>query len=279
MTTVRLGKSELIVPKNGFGALPIQRITLAETVHLLHKALDNGMYYFDTARFYTDSEEKLGAAFADRRDKVIISTKTGATRVEDFWSQLETSLLLLRTDYIDLYLIHWPKLNPQDLQWRQKIRDTWRAMEELYKEGKCRAIGVCNFLPHHLQVILDDCEIVPMVDQLELHVGYLQQYTLDFCRAHNILPQAWSPLGRMYFSEEPCLQKMAKQYGRPVSQLLLRFLNQSGIQIIPKSTHEDRMKDNMDIFGFTINEEDMHFLSVLPQIFFSKEFPDWAERG
>ena len=83
----------------------------------------------------------------------------------------------------------------------------------------------------------------------------------------------------MYFSEEPCLQKMAKQYGRPVSQLLLRFLNQSGIQIIPKSTHEDRMKDNMDIFGFTINEEDMHFLSVLPQIFFSKEFPDWAERG
>ena len=91
MDTVTLGRTGLVVPKNGFGALPIQRISLAETVHLLHKALDHGMYYFDTARFYTDSEEKIGAAFGDRRDKVIISTKTGATKVEDFWKQLETS--------------------------------------------------------------------------------------------------------------------------------------------------------------------------------------------
>ena len=106
MQTVTLGRTGLVVPKNGFGALPIQRISLAETVHLLHKALDNGMYYFDTARFYTDSEEKLGAAFGDRRDKVIISTKTGATKVEDFWNQLETSLRLMKTDYVDLYQFH-----------------------------------------------------------------------------------------------------------------------------------------------------------------------------
>ena len=106
MDTVTLGRTGLVVPKNGFGALPIQRISLAETVHLLHKALDHGMYYFDTARFYTDSEEKLGAAFGDRRDKVIISTKTGATKVEDFWEQLETSLRLMKTDYVDLYQFH-----------------------------------------------------------------------------------------------------------------------------------------------------------------------------
>ena len=112
MQTVTLGKTGLVVPKNGFGALPIQRISLSETVHLLHKALDHGMYYFDTARFYTDSESKLGAAFADRRDKVIISTKTGATKVEDFWSQLETSLRELRTDHIDLYQFHNPSFCP-----------------------------------------------------------------------------------------------------------------------------------------------------------------------
>ena len=112
MQKVRLGKSELMVPKNGFGALPIQRISVEETVHLLHKALDHGMYYFDTARFYTDSEEKLGKAFADRRDKVIISTKTGATKVEDFWQQLETSLRLLQTDYVDLYQFHNPAFCP-----------------------------------------------------------------------------------------------------------------------------------------------------------------------
>ena len=259
-----------------------------KTTEMVRHAFDLGVNFFDTANCYSHgtSEEFLGKALRDsgiNRHDVVIASKVfyneGALSRQAIMREIDGTLQRLGTDYLDLYLIHWPKLNPQDLQWRQKIRDTWRAMEELYKEGKCRAIGVCNFLPHHLQVILDDCEIVPMVDQLELHVGYLQQYTLDFCRAHNILPQAWSPLGRMYFSEEPCLQKMAKQYGRPVSQLLLRFLNQSGIQIIPKSTHEDRMKDNMDIFGFTINEEDMHFLSVLPQIFFSKEFPDWAERG
>ncbi len=253
------------------------------TADCVRAALELGYRHVDTAFAY-GNEKSVGEGIRRSgvaRSEIFVTTKHWVTErgYEKTVNAVETSLKLLGLDYIDLYLIHWPKLNPQDLQWRQKIRDTWRAMEELYKEGKCRAIGVCNFQPHHLQVILDDCEIVPMVDQLELHVGYLQQYTLDFCRAHNIVPQAWSPLGRMYFSEEPCLQKMAKQYGRPVSQLLLRFLNQSGIQIIPKSTHEERMKENMDIFGFTINEEDMHFLSVLPQIFFSKEFPDWATRG
>ena len=109
---VTLGKSGLVVPKNGFGALPIQRISKEETIRLIHKAFDNGMYYFDTARFYTDSEEKLGDALYDRRDKVIISTKTGATTAEGFWKDLETSLRLLRTDYIDLYQFHNPAFCP-----------------------------------------------------------------------------------------------------------------------------------------------------------------------
>ncbi|MBO4927900.1 MAG: GNAT family N-acetyltransferase [Clostridiales bacterium] len=268
------------IPPIGFGSY---RSTLNDGIAPILQALELGYRYIDTASFYKN-EEDIGAALEQsgiQRSEIFLATKMWPTEMgyEETMEAFAGSCRKLRTDYIDLYLIHWPKLNPSDLQWRQKIRDTWRAMEELYEAGKCRAIGVCNFQPHHLQVILDDCKVVPMVDQLELHAGYIQQYTLDFCRAHGIVPQAWSPLGRMYFSEEPYLQKMAAQYGRPVSQLLLRFLNQSGIQIIPKSSHVDRMKENLDIFGFTINDEDMSFLSCLPQVGFSKEFPDWATRG
>ena len=142
---VTLGKSGLVVPKNGFGALPIQRISKAETIHLIQKALDHGMYYFDTARFYTDSEEKLGEALADRRDKAIISTKTGATTVEGFWNNLETSLRLLHTDYIDLYQFHNPDFCPLP----GDGTGLYEAMLEAQKQGKVRHIGITN---HRLAV-------------------------------------------------------------------------------------------------------------------------------
>ena len=113
MDKVRLGKTELTVNKNGFGALPIQRITKKEAVYLLQKAFYNGINYFDTARAYTDSEEKMGAAFEYTRDKIIISTKTGAQKAEDFWKDLETSLKMLKTDYIDIYQLHNPAFCPK----------------------------------------------------------------------------------------------------------------------------------------------------------------------
>ncbi|MCQ2299649.1 MAG: aldo/keto reductase [Bacteroidales bacterium] len=140
-----LGKSNLEVPKNGFGALPIQRVGKNETTYLLQKALDNGMYYFDTARFYTDSEEKLGEAFHDRRDKVIISTKTGATTAEGFWKDLETSLRLLRTDHVELYQFHNPAFCPKP----GDGTGLWEAMEEAVRQGKVQHIGITN---HRLAV-------------------------------------------------------------------------------------------------------------------------------
>ena len=142
---VTLGRSGLVVPKNGFGALPIQRISTGETIKLIHKALDHGMYYFDTARFYTDSEEKLGKALHDRRDKVIISTKTGATKVEDFWKDLETSLRLLQTDYVDLYQFHNPDFCPLP----GDGTGLYEAMLEAQRQGKVRHIGITN---HRLAV-------------------------------------------------------------------------------------------------------------------------------
>lgn len=182
MQTVTLGKSGLIVPKNGFGALPIQRIPLADTVRLIHKALDHGMYYFDTARFYTDSEEKLGAALHDRRDRVIISTKTGATTAEGFWRDLETSLRLLRTDYVDLYQFHNPDFCPQP----GDGSGLYEAMQEAVRQGKVRHIGITN---HRLAVAQQsiDCGLY---ETLQFPFSYLagdkELALVEACRQHDM---------------------------------------------------------------------------------------------
>ncbi len=151
MQKVKLGRTGLIVPRNGFGALPIQRIPMDAAVRLIRRALDGGMYYFDTARFYTDSEEKLGVALEGRRHEVIISTKTGATTPESFWSDLETSLRLLRTDYVDLYQFH-------NLPFCPKPGDgsgLYEAMLEAVRQGKVRHIGLTN---HRQRVALEAIE-------------------------------------------------------------------------------------------------------------------------
>lgn len=182
MQTVTLGKSGLIVPKNGFGALPIQRISLNDTVHLLHKALDGGMYYFDTARFYTDSEEKLGAAFADRRDKIIISTKTGATKAEDFWKDLETSLCLLKTDHVDLYQFHNPAFCPKP----GDGTGLYEAMIEAQKQGKVLHIGITN---HRMGVAREAVES-GLYETLQFPFSYLateeEHALVESCRDHNM---------------------------------------------------------------------------------------------
>ncbi|MBR5663753.1 MAG: aldo/keto reductase, partial [Bacteroidales bacterium] len=151
MDKVVLGKTGFVVNKNGFGALPIQRITRDEAAHLLRKAYDNGITYFDTARFYTDSEEKMGYAFQGMRDKIIIATKTGATTTENFWKDLETSLGLLKTDYIDLYQFH-------NLAFCPKPGDgtgLYEAMLEAKKQGKIRHIGITN---HRLKIAKEAIE-------------------------------------------------------------------------------------------------------------------------
>ena len=151
MQKVTLGKSGLVVPRNGFGALPIQRISMDAAVKLILRALDGGMYYFDTARFYTDSEEKLGVALKGRRHEVVISTKTGATTVEAFWKDLETSLRLLQTDYVDLYQFH-------NLAFCPKPGDgtgLYEAMLEAQRQGKIRHIGITN---HRQRVALEAIE-------------------------------------------------------------------------------------------------------------------------
>ncbi len=145
MQTVTLGKTGFRVNRNGFGALPIQRVSMKDAVYLLHKAYDHGVNYFDTARYYTDSEEKLGEAFAHNRDRIIISTKTGAVTADEFWKDLETSLRLLKTDYIDIYQFHNPAFCPRP----GDESGLYDAILEAKKQGKVRHIGITN---HRLNV-------------------------------------------------------------------------------------------------------------------------------
>ncbi|MBO5166063.1 MAG: aldo/keto reductase [Lachnospiraceae bacterium] len=165
MQTVRLGKTELTVSKNGFGALPIQRISKADAVYLLRKAFDNGINYFDTARWYTDSEEKMGEALAGVRDKIIISTKTGATDTKQFWNDLETSLTGLKTDYIDIYQFHNPAFCPKP----GEADGLYEAMLEAKKQGKIRHIGITN----HRLAVAKDAIASGLYETLQFPFSYL----------------------------------------------------------------------------------------------------------
>lgn len=182
MQKVTLGKSNLVVPKNGFGALPIQRISESDAVSLLRHALDHGLYYFDTARFYTDSEAKLGAAFHDRRDSIIISTKTGATTVENFWNDLHTSLRLLRTDHVELYQFH----NPSFCPFPGDGSGLYEAMLEARQQGKILHIGITN---HRLAVAQQAIDS-GLYETLQFPFSYLasdkELSLVNQCAEHNI---------------------------------------------------------------------------------------------
>ena len=165
MQTVRLGRTNIIVSKNGFGALPIQRVSSDEAVRILRKAYDGGINYFDTARFYTDSEEKLGLALADVRENIIISTKTMQTNVEGFWRELEESLTLLKTDYIDIYQFHNPAFCPKP----GDGTGLYEAMLEAKAMGKIRHIGITN----HRLAVAEEVVRSGLYDTLQFPFSYL----------------------------------------------------------------------------------------------------------
>ena len=175
MEKVTLGRSGLVVPRNGFGALPVQRIPLDDAVRLIRRALDGGMYYFDTARFYTDSEEKLGVALEGRRHEVIISTKTGATTAEGFWKDLHTSLGLLKTDYVDLYQFHNPDFCPKP----GDGSGLYEAMQEAVRQGKVRHVGITN----HRQRVAQEAIESGLYETLQYPFSYLaSEADLDIVR-------------------------------------------------------------------------------------------------
>lgn len=245
---------------------------------IIAAAVEEGYRYFDTASFY-ETEEYVAEAIRRSglpREDFFIATKLWKEEMgyEEALAAFERSAKRLNTDYIDLYLIHWPKPTADYQDWKQLDIDTWRALEKLYKEGKVRAIGLSNFLPHHLDNILENCEIKPMVNQIEYHAGYTQEATVQYCKQHDILVQAWSPISRGRIFHDVTLVELAEKYQVSVPKLALRFCIQNGIVPLPKAASRERMRENMNLFDFEISDEDMKRINTIPQVGWSGEHPD-----
>jgi diketogulonate reductase-like aldo/keto reductase len=222
-------------------------------------ALDAGYRAVDTASIY-GNEGGVGRAIRQSglpREEVFVTTKLW-NRDQGYESTLaafDASLQQLSTDRVDLYLVHWPI--------KDTLEDTWRAMETIYESGRARAIGVSNFLVHHLEDLLRTARIAPMVDQVEFH-PWLQQPDLQaFCRERHIQMEAWRPIMRGKAGEVPELARLAQKYGKSPVQVTLRWMLQRGVVAIPKSAQMERIRSNADIFDFEIGPEDMQVIDGL----------------
>ena len=263
------------MPKIGFGTY---KSTDGSDEQVICQALEAGYRLLDTAAAYKN-EEQVGKAIAQSgipRQEIFLTSKVWKTNLgyENTKKSFQESLERLQTDYLDLFLLHWPKPLPESEDWQELDRESWRALEKFYREGKVRAIGVSNFLPHHLKNLEKTAEVMPMVNQLELHVGYMQEAAVSYCKEHGIQVQAWSPLGRRRIMEQEQVKKMAEKYQASPAQFLLRFLLQMDIGVIPKASVPERMRQNLQLPEITIEEEDLWFLRGLPQMGWSGEHPD-----
>ena len=242
------------------------------------QAIEAGYRYFDTASFY-NNEEELGNAVKHsgiRRGEFIIATKLWKSEMgyDAAMRAFEASLKRLGGDYIDIYLIHWPLPEPGYGDWKALDLQTWRALEELYAQGAVRAIGVSNFLPHHLKNITDSCEIKPMIDQIEFHPGYTQEAALDFCRKNEILVQAWSPLARGRIFDDVLIKRLCEKYGCSPARICIRYAVQRGVMPVVKASCRGRMEENLITDAPVISEEDMMKISSMPPSGWSGEHPD-----
>ena len=266
------------IPDIGFGTY---KSTTNEGYRVIGDAIKAGYRHLDTAALY-ENEEEVGLAVKKSgisRSEFFITSKLqrNCLGYDSAKKELEESLKKLQTDYLDLYLIHWPRTDfgRDDYDdWKELDRESWRAMEEMVKEGKIRAIGLSNFLPHHIDSLLESAAIAPAVNQLELHPGYLQKEAVEYSRKKGMAVEAWSPIGRGRMMDEPYLKSMAEKYGVSVPVLCLSFCLQSGFIIIPKSTHFERMQENLKVRDDMISEEDMALIREMPECGWSGEHPD-----
>ena len=246
------------MPKEGFGVFQIRDLDECERVVL--DAIDTGYRLIDTAESY-GNESAVGKAIAKsgvNRADLFISTKLWVTNTsyEGAKAAIDRSMENLGVDYLDLYLIH------------QAMGDyigAWRAMTEAYKEGRIRAIGVCNFYPHRLADFCETVDELPAVNQVELHPFFQQENTLSLMREYGVQPMAWAPFaeGKHGIFTHPVLTKIGEKYGKGAGQVALRWNMQRGVVVIPKSTHRERMEQNIDVFDFSLTDEEMREIAAL----------------
>ncbi len=230
-----------------------------EVINAVKWAIEAGYRHIDTAAIYNNEKgvgEGIRQSGINREELFVVSKVWNADQgYDNTLKAFDESLERLQLDYLDLYLIHWPV--------KGKYKETWRALEHLYQEGKVRAIGVSNFLKHHLEDILDSAEIVPMVNQMEFHPYLVQQGLIDYCNENQIQYEAWSPMMQGKIFELDAIKDMAKKYGKSPAHVVLRWDLQKGVVTIPKSVKKERIINNADIFDFELSKEDMAYLDGL----------------
>ncbi|MFC8560001.1 aldo/keto reductase [Peribacillus frigoritolerans] len=245
------------MPQLGFGVFKVKNGN--ETVESVKKAVEVGYRAIDTAAIY-ENEEGVGQAIREcgvPREELFITSKVWNTEqgYDTTLKAFEDSLNRLGLEYLDLYLIHWPG--------NDKYLETWRALEKLYKDGKVKSIGVSNFHIHHLENLLANSEVKPVVNQIELHPLLTQVEIRDYCAKHEIKVESWSPLGRGNLLEEPTINHIAKKHGKSPAQVLIRWHLQHDLVVIPKSITPSRIKENAQVFDFSLSLNEMNQIDAL----------------
>jgi diketogulonate reductase-like aldo/keto reductase len=247
------------MPWLGLGVF--QSVPGKETEQAVRWALELGYRHVDTAAFY-DNEQDVGRAVKDSglsRESVFVTTKVwnADQGFESTLKAFDRSRSKLGLEVVDLYLIHWPV--------KGKIPETWRALERLYAQGKARAIGVSNFLVHHLEELSQASAVTPAVNQVEFHPFLVQKELLAYELSRGIRPEAWAPLTRTRGFANPVIASLARKYGRTPAQIILRWDFQLGVVTIPKSVHRERIAENSRIFDFELEAADVEKLSALDE--------------
>ncbi|MBR4091700.1 MAG: aldo/keto reductase [Mogibacterium sp.] len=258
----------LELPGIGFGTYKAEE----KSFEAVCAALDAGYRLIDTASVY-GNEREVGEAVASGgvpREELIITTKAWRTQLgyDNVLRAYEESLKRLKMDYADIYLLHWPARD-YDVD-----RESWRAMERLYDEGLVKAVGVSNYLTHHLENLLAVCNVAPMLDQIEFHPGYTQWDTVSFAQSQGICVEAWSPFARGRLNEDALLVTLAEKYNVSVQTICLSFACQCGVIPLPKSTNPGRIKQNLALV--TLDENDIEKILAMPQTGWSGHDPDVA---
>ena len=246
------------MPMEGFGVFQVPDAAQCEQAVL--DAIESGYRLIDTAAAYMN-EEAVGSAVAKcgvPREELFITTKLWVQDAgyEEAKTAIQRSLDKLGLDYLDLYLLHQPMGD---------CVGAYRAMEEAYKEGKLKAIGVCNFYPARLADLCETVEVIPAVNQVGLHPFFQQENALALMKEYGVVPEAWGPFaeGNHGIFTHPVLTKIGEKYGKSAAQTALRWNVQRGVVVIPKSVHKDRMEQNMDIWDFKLSDEDMAEIAKL----------------
>nr|WP_218030843.1 aldo/keto reductase [Dictyobacter aurantiacus] len=245
--------NQVEMPILGYG---VYQIPTGDTRRCVLDAFQAGYRLIDTAQHYGNEAGVGEAVLASGlpREDIFLTTKLQSNR--NVAGLIEASLQKLRTDYIDLLLIHWVMGN--DLA-------TYRVMEDYYKQGKVRAIGLSNFYGRDFEQIINHCEIMPAVSQLETHVFYQQKDARAFYKKHGVYLESWSPFGegKANIFQNPMLTSIAKNYGKTIAQIILRFFIQNDIIVIPKSSWKERMRENREVFDFSLSDEDMRNIEAM----------------